>query len=72
MGAGMRASLEMECKADTGRFSEKEGTNSMKDHGTMGCLMGKGSSSSKMGRSTMGLSRKTNSMGMVYFTKTIL
>lgn len=71
MEVGMKASSEMECRVDMGHFSEKEDTNSMKDHGTMECSMGKESNFSKMDRSMMVLSNKTNSMEMVCFTKTI-
>ena len=69
---GTKDNLETEFNAGSESCTEKEELGNMKDHGKMECLMEKELNSLKMERNMRELSRKINSMEMVFSTKMIL
>lgn len=71
MEAGMRVSLEMEFKVDMVYFIETVVMFSMKDLGTMECLMERVLNSLKMDRNMKVHLNKINSMEMECFIKMI-
>ena len=70
MAAGMRVTLEMEFKVDGESSIEREESNSTREIGITACLTAKELNISKTDSATKVLSKRINSTGKAYSTRT--